>query len=227
MPTAKSFREHIATYIVALMVVFFIAGCSEQEPAISTYSATPTISPTIKLAERITSSTDRFTAQLWRYEGSITNFEISDQKTQKTYHQDLSDVEGLYIVEGAWSIDGGHYFKWTPSERYLVILTSPRVHGCSFLLVYAGDGTKLVYSSVATSLCGNNHFTDEGIMIKELCANDDIFFWRGIDHNLYRFRPSTLEETFIKKAPFSEDNLSACEMSQPIFEALTIIPDVA
>jgi hypothetical protein len=236
--------------IMVIAVCFLIAGCSQAAAApqsIETIEPTqamptaaptetmfpimqipqdiPTIFPTIKRAETIESSTDRFTAQFWRYEGDITSFEISDRTTGVTYRQDLEDVEGLYIKEGAWSIDGGHSFHWTPSERYIVLLTSPRVHGCSYLLVYAGDGSKLIYFSKKTSACTDGHFSDEGITLKDLCANDDIFFVRGMyDYNLYRFRPSTLEEVFVKKLPPSEDHISQCE-PDPVFETFRPLSD--
>jgi hypothetical protein len=169
--------------IVALMLILFRDCSNWINSTVSLFEP-----PAGQMAEQNISPTRRFVAQLWRccdiYD-YISGFDISDTQTSVRYRQNLRWVEGLHFLAG------GIFFEWTPRENYLVIITDNRVtsHGCDELLVYTGDGSELVYTSLDTSFC-SGHPEDNVGMTVIICDNDDILYSSS---HFYRLIPSTGE----------------------------------
>ena len=142
--------------------------------------------------ETVTSPTERYSALLWRCcqeYNFISGFDVRDSLTGQTYRQRLKDVLGV--------LPGGISFSWLPSENYLLVTTRNRVtsHGCMELLVYKGDGSALVYSSVPDSVCSKlGGYVDSTLSVIATCANDDLVFeasFCGATPHVCRLTPST------------------------------------
>jgi hypothetical protein len=67
-------------------------------------------------------------------------------------------------------------------------------HGCGDLLVYTGDGSAFVYSTVHSDPCSKGILADFGIGVLDVCANDDIILTGGI-----RFTPSTQTQVYTQE----------------------------
>jgi hypothetical protein len=134
-----------------------------------------TSSPAGQRAELVTSPSGRFRARLWRCcditANTISGFRIEDTETRRVYRQNLADVPELH------SAAGGTFFAWTPGEAYFVLVTdvTGTSHGCDDLLVYAGDGSALIYNSAPTNLCRSIGAADLSIEIVELAHGHIVY----------------------------------------------------
>lgn len=170
----------------AVLLLVLLSGCVQFSLEYLDYIVQLGDLPQGSRAEQVTSPSGRYTAQLWRccdVSNYISGFDVFDNTTEHLTRQHIDQVPGL--VDRA----GGVYFEWTPSENYLVIITDNRAtsHGCDELLVYSGDGSELVYSSVPTSIC-TVLMGDVSLSVVALCQNDDILLSDGV-----RRTPSTGE----------------------------------
>lgn len=153
--------------VMFILMLFGVAVGSAQ--LIPTPSAVP--------PEQIVSASGHYTATIERCCADysyIAAFDVTDNQTGITSHQNLKDVPNLDLLAGGIS------FAWTPNEHYLVLETDNRVtsHGCDELLVYTGDGSQRVYTTLGISICRLIQ-ADGGITVLDFCANDDLILSSG------------------------------------------------
>lgn len=167
---------------IAILVLVLGACSAERQTAtpIPTSIPTPIPTPPVPLigtpTQVFTSPMGHFTAQLWRHDqfggtSYISGFDITDVQTGVVHRQALSDV-----FERLHSSYDGYSFQWTPSDNYIVVLADSMVssHGCSEMLVYAGDGSALVRKLDMSACAGI--MADWSVRVLDVCANDDIIF---------------------------------------------------
>ncbi|MBI1258466.1 MAG: hypothetical protein GC204_13445 [Chloroflexi bacterium] len=166
-----------------LILVCLVTGCTFDMSAFRATLPTPQ-----GTRDQVSSPSGRYSAALWyccdfyRY---VETFEITDHVTGGTHRQDIRQAAGLSPY------DSGSNYHWTPNEHYFWVITdiASSSHGCDQLLVYTGDGSRLVFDSAITiaNPC-RGILADQGVAILAFCPNDDIIFAQS---STFRLTPST------------------------------------
>lgn len=163
-----------------LIIVSLLGGCSLEGWIASQFAPIiPTPTPAAKI---LVSNTRRYTAELTSlatpFNFAFSGFTILDTQTQYTSQQNFAGVAS------------GVSFDWTANDHYLLITTDiiASSHGCDEMLVFTGDGSRLVFdTSSTTSICRSIE-TDASIEIIASCPNDDILYYQS---GTFRLTPST------------------------------------